>query len=553
MLKVAYLLSCLTVVNAGSHSLMALATYIVGQTPFPEFSVVLMLDDLQILYYDSTTYKPVYRTKSDSKYYDEEQSDVGVVFQDMYYSIKNRDFYANEHLNHTDGVHVYQRLAGCELLNNDKPGPIHSWDAFDGQCMEEFTYDLEKNDIRMKKPWIISWDQVKKLHIQFIYENVYHPICIKTLKRYLHLEKNNVMRKVKPRVRLMRKKLPDSQGLQISCLATGFYPRHINLTLFRDGHPVDDDQITGGEILPNGDRTYQMRKSLVISDEELREGHNYNCTMKHLNLDNKLDIIFDTDKYDPGGSFRLSVVMSVLVLMCVAVIITALIKWRKKTRAGPEPWGKDDCPSSLKKRDRNAHSLRTPPPQGPSACALHSDKAHKGCECPKCGPEKSSFEGLSGPSPYPYPSNQKRIETALPLHMHAQNRGEGREDSPVLFTSKDQCPSSGASGLVSFGGSEEDDSNDPMSLAASDIEKWSKTPLRIVMLSAGLRRNFLVWPASSETGVDENLDFLHGSGGGSPGLSSIQQDRVYNDVEDPGLGVDADLRGSPDVLQLEES
>ncbi|KAK7146232.1 hypothetical protein R3I93_013854 [Phoxinus phoxinus] len=137
------------------------------------------------------------------------------------------------------------------------------------------------------------------------------------------------MRKVKPRVRLMRKKLPDSQGLQISCLATGFYPRHINLTLFRDGQPVDDDQIRGGEILPNGDGTYQMRKSLVISDEELREGHKYNCTMKHLNLDNKLDIIFDTDKYDPGGSFSLSVVISVLVLMCVVVLITALI-WRKR-------------------------------------------------------------------------------------------------------------------------------------------------------------------------------------------------------------------------------
>ncbi|KAL0185793.1 hypothetical protein M9458_017463, partial [Cirrhinus mrigala] len=96
----------------------------------------------------------------------------------------------------------------------------------------------------------------------------------------------------KPRVRLMRKTLSDSQGLQISCLATGFYPRHINLTLFRDGQPVDDDQITGGEILPNGDGTYQMRKSLLISKEELHEKHKYNCTMKRLNLDNKLDITF---------------------------------------------------------------------------------------------------------------------------------------------------------------------------------------------------------------------------------------------------------------------
>ncbi|KAK9970451.1 hypothetical protein ABG768_026396, partial [Culter alburnus] len=302
-----------------SHSLMALATYIVGQTPFPEFSVVVMLDDLQIMYYDSTTWKVVYRTNSDSKYYDEDQSDAGVVFQDMYNGLKTRDFYVRKHLNHTDGVHVYQRLTGCELLNDDKPGPIHFWDIFDSQKMEEFTYVLEKNVIQVKKPWM-PWDQVEQLRLNFLKENVYHPICIKVLRRYLNMEKNNVMRKVKPRVRLMRKKLPDSQGLQISCLATGFYPRHINLTLFRDDQPVDDDQITGGEILPNGDGTYQMRKNANTA----------NCTMKHLNLDNKLDITFDMDESDPG-SFSLSVVISVLVLMCVAVLfITALIKWRKK-------------------------------------------------------------------------------------------------------------------------------------------------------------------------------------------------------------------------------
>ncbi|XP_042609754.1 hereditary hemochromatosis protein homolog, partial [Cyprinus carpio] len=101
-----------------------------------------------------------------------------------------------------------------------------------------------------------------------------------------------------------------------------------------DGQPVEDNQITGGEILPNGDGTYQMRKSLVISEEELREEHEYNCTMKHLSLDNKLDFTFDVAESDPGSSTQ-SVVISVLVFMCVAVlIITALIIWRKRRAAG---------------------------------------------------------------------------------------------------------------------------------------------------------------------------------------------------------------------------
>lgn len=89
-------------VSAGSHSLMALATYIVGQTQFPEFSVVLMLDDVQMLYYDSTAWKVVFSSHRDSKYYDEEQRDAGAVFDDMYNNMKYRTFLLNN-LNHTDG------------------------------------------------------------------------------------------------------------------------------------------------------------------------------------------------------------------------------------------------------------------------------------------------------------------------------------------------------------------------------------------------------------------------------------------------------------------
>uniref|UniRef100_A0A673H197 Ig-like domain-containing protein n=1 Tax=Sinocyclocheilus rhinocerous TaxID=307959 RepID=A0A673H197_9TELE len=306
MFVLVYLLSCLTFVRAGSHSLMALATYIDGQTPFPEFSVVVMLDDVQIAYYDSATWKTVYRSHSDSKYYDEEQRDAGVVFQYIYNNQKNWELHC---------VHVTQRLVGCELLNNDEPGLFKSWDAFDGQNIGDLTFDMEKNEIHNTMQWGITWEQGQQRHVKYVLQNVYHPICIKTLRRYLNMEKNNVMRKVKPRVRLMEKTLSDSQGLQISCLATGFYPRHINLTLFRDGQPVDDDQITGGEILPNGDGTYQMRKSLVISEEELCEEHKYNCTMKHLNLDNKLDFTFGKEKLTN------SVVFSVLVFMCVVVLI----------------------------------------------------------------------------------------------------------------------------------------------------------------------------------------------------------------------------------------
>lgn len=95
---------------------------------------------------------------------------------------------------------------------------------------------------------------------------------------------------VKPRVRVIKGYCREAGAVQITCLATGFYPRHINLTLLQDGQPVNEERITGGELLPNPDGTYQMRKSVELSAEEQREKHTYTCTVTHLSLDNKLDI-----------------------------------------------------------------------------------------------------------------------------------------------------------------------------------------------------------------------------------------------------------------------
>uniref|UniRef100_A0A8C7CLB3 Immunoglobulin C1-set domain-containing protein n=1 Tax=Oncorhynchus kisutch TaxID=8019 RepID=A0A8C7CLB3_ONCKI len=75
-----------------------------------------------------------------------------------------------------------------------------------------------------------------------------------------------------------------------SSLAFGFYPRHINLTLLRDGQPIAEQALNTRQLLPNGDGTYQLRKSLEVSTEELRERRNYTCTASYLSLDNKLDV-----------------------------------------------------------------------------------------------------------------------------------------------------------------------------------------------------------------------------------------------------------------------
>uniref|UniRef100_A0A672Q9U2 Major histocompatibility complex class I-related gene protein-like n=1 Tax=Sinocyclocheilus grahami TaxID=75366 RepID=A0A672Q9U2_SINGR len=165
----------------------------------------------------------------------------------------------------------------CEKSDN-KLGQIISKTAYRGSTFNElcffdgnFTYQVFSN---YTQPEIKHNLEISKLR----HEKLYYPACIKTLNNYLKKRETQLNRKVK----LIQKANSDSGGFRVSCLATGFYPRHINLTLFRD-----EQLITGGDLLPNADGMYQMRKSLEINRAEK---HTYTCSVTHLSLDNKLDV-----------------------------------------------------------------------------------------------------------------------------------------------------------------------------------------------------------------------------------------------------------------------
>ncbi|XP_051975693.1 major histocompatibility complex class I-related gene protein-like [Xyrauchen texanus] len=325
-----FLLSLPTVATTGSHSLWMLATYMKGQTPFPEFSYVLMLDDVRVLYYNGETKTLIPRgnTTTEDTVFDSNQ--LITISDYIQASFIQKWAVATNNLNKTDGVLACQRLVLCELRDSGEPGQMITRDAFRGSTTDELRY-LDKKFTYHGTLNVTA--QVLKFHLDFSmwrHENLYQPFCIKTLKGYLEKRKNQVNRKVKPRVRLIQKANTDSGGSLVSCLATGFYPRHINLTLFRDGQPVSDHEITGGDLLPNGDGTYQMRKNLEISAEEQREKHKYTCSTTHLSLDNKLDISLE---YDHGKPFK-SVIPSFLTVMALVLVFgTVAAVWRKRHKS----------------------------------------------------------------------------------------------------------------------------------------------------------------------------------------------------------------------------
>ncbi|XDV53186.1 hypothetical protein PO909_021757 [Leuciscus waleckii] len=318
-----FLLSLPMAAPKGSHSLWMLATYIKGQTPFPEFSYVVIVDDVTVLYYNGETKTLIPRGNTTTE---DDMFDLKALVRisdNIQSSFTEKLVVATKNLNKTYSVIALQRLVVCELRDDGEPGQMITRDAVSGSTTDELLY-VDKNFTYQGNLDVST--QVLNIHLKISkwnHEYLYQPFCIKTLKGYLEKRRNQINRKVKPKVRLLQKEL--SSGSRVSCLATGFYPRHINLTLFRDGQPVSDHEITGGDLVPNGDGTYQMRKSLEISADK----HKYSCSVTHLSLDNKLHVTLEYDHGEPFISVFPSV-LTVLALMMVFGVAAAVIAWKRQ-------------------------------------------------------------------------------------------------------------------------------------------------------------------------------------------------------------------------------
>ncbi|KAG9336008.1 hypothetical protein JZ751_003267, partial [Albula glossodonta] len=293
---------------ADSHSLWVFSTLIHGETQFPEFSMVFMVDDVQILYYDDKIKKLISRLPQDSKDSDDDVIHGDFTFKAVrdYITMKQRLHQIHPLSNPTRGVHVYQKLTRCEL-DNDRERPVTQWNAYDGTETE--ICSLKNFTINPQWP-VLMLNKRQMDSISMYFMDVLQPICIQTLKHYLKKEKNAVLRKERPRVRLLHKTHTETGEVKLSCLATGFYPRHINLTMLRDGHPIPEEELILGALLPNGDGTYQLRRTLSVGAEELRERHHYTCSVTHLTLDNKLDI-----GWEPEDGPNTAIIIGVVVVV----------------------------------------------------------------------------------------------------------------------------------------------------------------------------------------------------------------------------------------------
>ncbi|XP_072331376.1 major histocompatibility complex class I-related gene protein-like isoform X2 [Scyliorhinus torazame] len=269
-------------VAAGSHSLRYFLTGITPIPGFPEFVAVGYVDGVQFIMYDSDRKDLIPREQWMV------DSEGPEFWERKKYLAREREENFKYHVpilmtrtNQSGGIHVYQSMIGCDLRDDGTTTGFNQkgWDGND------FINFDKRNNV-----WVtpVHWGESIKngwnrdMADNQAWKDYLEVECIEWLRKYLEYGQRE-LRVVAPIVSFTR--LGDSNRL--SCVVTGFYPPAIEVNLCRDGVVIGETLSSG--ILPNHDRTYQIRKWVEFDPEDQAE---YSCRVEHSGLNEALVVIY---------------------------------------------------------------------------------------------------------------------------------------------------------------------------------------------------------------------------------------------------------------------
>ncbi|XP_029975918.1 class I histocompatibility antigen, F10 alpha chain-like [Salarias fasciatus] len=324
---------------------------------FPEFVVVVLIDELQVMYYDSNTRRAV--PKQD--WANRMTEDVPTYYesQTQYLMGSQQTFKANieivkQRLNQTGGLHIVQNMYGCEW--DDETDEVNGFRQFGYDGEDFIVYDLKTETfiapVQQAVPTKHKWEN-NKAEMAY-WKNYLTQECVGWLKKYVEFGRSSLMRKDLPSVSLLQK-TPSSP---LTCHATGFYPDRADLFWKKDEEELHED-VVKGEILPNHDGSFQMSVDLDLSGLKDEDWGRYSCVF-HLaggqEVSKRLDkreirtnIITNwgnDDRGVTGGGLPTGAVVGIVVVAVLVLAGIGLAVWLKKRPQGFKPTNTSETSSS---------------------------------------------------------------------------------------------------------------------------------------------------------------------------------------------------------------
>nr|ADO34859.1 MHC class Ia antigen [Dicentrarchus labrax] len=278
---------------AVTHSLKYFYTASSGVPNFPEYVSVGLVDDVQISHCDSNTMRNEPKqdwmnrvTEEDPQYW-EEQTQLCLGHQQTF---KANIEIAKQRFNQTGGVHIVQKMYGCEW--DDETGEVNGYDQYGYDGEDFIVFDLRTGTYIAPKQQAFDtknkWDH-NRARISY-YKNYLTQECIDWVKKYVDYGRSSLLRTDLPSVSLLQK-TPSSP---VSCHATGFYPDSATLIWRKDGEELHEN-VDHREILPNHDGSFQMSVDLKLHSSVTPEDwRRYDCVFQLYG--GKNDIITKLDK-----------------------------------------------------------------------------------------------------------------------------------------------------------------------------------------------------------------------------------------------------------------
>uniref|UniRef100_A0A8C2PV87 Immunoglobulin C1-set domain-containing protein n=1 Tax=Cyprinus carpio TaxID=7962 RepID=A0A8C2PV87_CYPCA len=81
-----------------------------------------------------------------------------------------------------------------------------------------------------------------------------------------------------PDVHVFARKSRDKTKRRLTCLATGFHSKDVMLTIRKYRSPLPEDEFESTGNRPNHDGTFQLRKSVIIQEDEKAD---FDCFVAH--------------------------------------------------------------------------------------------------------------------------------------------------------------------------------------------------------------------------------------------------------------------------------
>ncbi|KAB5517735.1 hypothetical protein PHYPO_G00170610 [Pangasianodon hypophthalmus] len=217
-------------------------------------------------------------------------------------------------------INVYQGYSRCDLYPN---GTIKAFltHAFNGK--DFLSLDIDSKTYIASVPQALKYKRQRERNPELIgiTASFYQKTCFDRLKMFLqHAPEVNT--KKAPEVRLFERQRSGSTLL--TCHVTGFYPRAVQVKWIGADLQLVDDEMN--DVLPNGDGTYQTRRSVIRPEEATGDEH-YSCVVHHSSLERNITIPWDKEE----KRFRLLVWIT-LGCIFMATVLGIVIRCISKSK-----------------------------------------------------------------------------------------------------------------------------------------------------------------------------------------------------------------------------